>query len=137
MFFCNLFWHFLLLFFFLIGDLPWHKISSIQQYKKSGTPMIIIQILTWHKNIVYKFCIICKSILYVNFFLCSRGEESGGGAYWFTPVHPSVRPSGYRYMVCPAISYSFGATALIFCTMFILIMEVCMSTGFWFSSNIW
>jgi hypothetical protein len=29
-----------------------------------------------------------------------------------------VRPSGYRYMVCPAISsYSFGATALIFCRM--------------------
>ena len=36
-----------------------------------------------------------------------------------------VRPSGYRYMVCPAISsYSFGATALIFCVMFIHIMEV-------------
>jgi hypothetical protein len=50
---------------------------------------------------------------------------------------PSVRPSGYRYMVCPAISfYSFGATALIFCRMFIHIMEVCMSTRFWFSSNI-
>jgi hypothetical protein len=49
----------------------------------------------------------------------------------------SVRPSGYRYMVCPAISsYSFGATALIFCRMFIHIMEVCRSTGFWFSSNI-
>jgi hypothetical protein len=48
-----------------------------------------------------------------------------------------VRPSEYRYMVCPAISsYSFGATALIFCRMFIHIMEVCMSTGFLFSSNI-
>ena len=49
-----------------------------------------------------------------------------------------VRPSGYRYnMVCSAISsYSFGATALIFCMMFIHIMEVCMSTGFWFSWNI-
>ena len=36
-----------------------------------------------------------------------------------------VRSSGYRYMVCPAISsYSFGATALIFCMMFIHIMEV-------------
>jgi hypothetical protein len=34
-------------------------------------------------------------------------------------------------MVCPAISSdSFGATALIFCRMFIHIMEVCMSTGF-------
>jgi hypothetical protein len=57
------------------------------------------------------------------------------------PVHPfvrqSVRLSGYRYMVCPAISsYSFGATALIFFRMFIHIMEVCMSTGFRFSSNI-
>jgi hypothetical protein len=35
-------------------------------------------------------------------------------------------------MVCPAISsYRFGATALIFCRMFMHIMEVCMSTGFW------
>ena len=48
-----------------------------------------------------------------------------------------VRPSGYRYMVCPAIfPYRFGATALIFCLMFMHIMEVCMFTGFWFSSNI-
>jgi hypothetical protein len=40
-------------------------------------------------------------------------------------------------MVCPANSYySFRATALIFCRMFIHIMEVCMSTWFWFSSNI-
>ena len=37
----------------------------------------------------------------------------------------SVHSSRYRYMVCPAISsYSFGATALIFCMMFIHIMEV-------------
>ena len=37
----------------------------------------------------------------------------------------SVRLSGYRYMVCPAISsYSFGATALIFCMVFMHIMEV-------------
>jgi hypothetical protein len=55
------------------------------------------------------------------------------------PVRPfvcsSVRPSGYRYMVCPAISsYSFGATALIFCMMFIHIMVVCMSTGFLWAS---
>ena len=50
---------------------------------------------------------------------------------------PSVCSFGYRYMICPAISfYSFGATALIFCRMFIHIMEVCMSTRFWFSSNI-
>jgi hypothetical protein len=34
-------------------------------------------------------------------------------------------------MVFPAnSSYSFRATALIFCRMFIHIMEVCMSTGF-------
>jgi hypothetical protein len=54
-------------------------------------------------------------------------EELAGQTMFF------VRPSGYtgRYMVCPAISsYSFGATALIFCRMFIHIMEVCMSTGF-------
>ena len=45
-------------------------------------------------------------------------------------VRPSVCHSGYRCMVCSAISsYSFGATALIFCRMFIHIMEVCMSTG--------
>jgi hypothetical protein len=33
-------------------------------------------------------------------------------------------------MVYPANSYSVRATALIFCRMFIHIMEVCMSTGF-------
>ena len=67
--------------------------------------------------------------------LCPSDEESGGGDILIYPL--SVRPSRYRYMVCPAISsYSFGATALIFCRMFIHIMEVCMSTGFWFSSNI-
>jgi hypothetical protein len=59
-------------------------------------------------------------------------KSRGGGGILIYPC-----PSGYRYMVCPAISsYSFGATALIFCRMFIHIMEVCMSTGFWFSSNI-
>ena len=47
-----------------------------------------------------------------------------------------IDPSGYRYMVCPAISsYSFGGTALIFCMMFIHIMEVCMSTWFWWSGG--
>ena len=62
-----------------------------------------------------------------------------GGHINLPPVCPfvcsSVRPSRYRYMVCPAISsYSFGATALIFCMMFIHIMVVCMSTGFWWAS---
>jgi hypothetical protein len=67
--------HFLLFCFFIFfnRDLPWHKtmISSIQQYKKSGTSMIIMQILTWHKRIVhciYKFSVVlgkrlkCKSL---------------------------------------------------------------------------
>jgi hypothetical protein len=48
-----------------------------------------------------------------------------------------VLHEGYWNMVCPAnSSYSFRATALILCRMFIHIMEVYMSTGFWFSSNI-
>jgi hypothetical protein len=39
-------------------------------------------------------------------------------------------------MVCPAIySYSFEAAALIFCRMFINIMKLCMSTGFWWSGG--
>ena len=65
-------------------------------------------------------------------FLCPRDRVGG------ILIYPclSVRPSRYTYMVCPAISYSFRATALIFCRMFIHIMEVCMSTGFWFSWNI-
>ena len=54
--------------------------------------------------------------------LCPRDKESGGILIY--PC-PSVRQSGYRYMVCPAISsYSFGATALIFCWMFIHIISV-------------
>ena len=43
----------------------------------------------------------------------------------------SVHSSHLVCIVCPAnSSYSFRATALIFCRMFIHIMEVCMSTGF-------
>ena len=89
--------------------------------------------------------------------LCLRDEESRGIFIYPCPsvrpsirssfcpfvlpsVRPSIRssvcPSGDRYMVCSTIfSYSFGATALIFCKMFKHIMKVCMSTGFWFSSN--
>jgi hypothetical protein len=64
-------------------------------------------------------------------FLCPRDKVGGGGIL----IYPC--PSGCRYMVCSAISsYSFKATALIFCRMFIHIMEMCMSTGFLFYSNI-
>ena len=55
-----------------------------------------------------------------------------------SPVHPFIRSDIDTWFVrlhCIP-SYSFGATALIFCRMFINIMEVCMSTRFWFSSNI-
>jgi hypothetical protein len=63
------------------------------------------------------------------FFYAPATKSQGGGILIYPCL--SIRPSGYRYMVCPAISsYSFGATALIFCGMFIHIMEVCMSTGF-------
>jgi hypothetical protein len=65
------------------------------------------------------------------FYDCFWGpldEESGDILIY---PYPFVPPFGYRYMVCPNISsYSFGATALIFCRMFIHIMEVGMSTGF-------
>ena len=81
-------------------------------------------------NINYSLC-------HQHFFMPPRRRVGGGGHINLPPVRPFVRPSGYRYMVCPAISsYSFGATALIFFRMFIHIMEVCMSTGCWFSSNI-
>jgi hypothetical protein len=43
--------------------------------------------------------------------------------YWLITVFKICMGNTYS-------SYSFGATALIFCTMFIHIMEVCMSTGF-------
>ena len=50
------------------------------------------------------------------FFMSPRQRDGGISIY---PC-PSVCPSGYRYMVCSAISsYSFRATALIFCRMFI------------------
>ena len=83
------------------------------------------QQIVWHFNFRTRNC----------FFMPPRRRV--GWHINLPPVRTSVRPSGYRYMLCPAISsYSFGATALIFCMMFIHIMEVCMSTGFWFSSNI-
>jgi hypothetical protein len=63
-------------------------------------------------------------------FYAPNSEKSGDILIYPLFVHPFVRPSGYRYMVFPAISYSFGATASIFFRMFIHIMEMCMSTGF-------
>ena len=76
------------------------------------------------------------TVLTVCYFMPPR-RRVGGHINLPLSVRSSVLPSRYRYMVCPAISsYSFGATALIFCRMFIHIMELCMSTGFWFSSNI-
>jgi hypothetical protein len=63
-------------------------------------------------------------------FLCPGNEELGGHINLPLSICSSIRPSGYRYMVCLAISYSFGATALILCRMFLHTMEVCMSTGF-------
>jgi hypothetical protein len=56
----------------------------------------------------------CFALPLFNMFLCTHDEKSGGILIY----RPSVRPSGYRY--------SFGATALIFCRMFIHIMEVCI-----------
>ena len=94
-------------------------------------------------------CVELLTLTVKTFFLCPHDEESGGHINLplsirlsvrpsvHPSVLPSVRPSGYRYMVCQAISsYSFGATALIFCRMFIHIMEMCMSTWFWFPSSI-
>ena len=97
--------------------------------------VILLCCLCW---CVYMFCFVL-SVWFVSSF-CPR--ELGGLLIYPCPsVRPSVRwfvrASGYRYMVCPAVSsYRFGARALIFCRIFIHIMEVYLSTGFWFSSNI-
>ena len=69
----------------------------------------------------------CKTTTHHFHFLCLATK--GILIYPCLSVPPSVRssvcPSGYRYMICLAISsYSYGATALIFCMMFIHIMEV-------------
>ena len=74
-----------------------------------------------------------KSDLMECMFFCPRDEESGCILIYpclsvCLSVRPSVRsfvrPSWYRYMICLAISsFSFGVTALIFCRMFIHIME--------------
>ena len=64
-------------------------------------------------------------------FLCPRDYWSGGGGGILFYPCPSVRSSHLVCIVCPATSsYSFRATALIFCRMFIHIMEMCMFTGF-------
>ena len=76
---------------------------------------------------LHKYFILLTSLL-----ICMPPRRTVGG-HINLPLSVAC-PFGYRYMVCSAISsYSFGATALIFCRMFIHIMEVCMSTGFWFS----
>ena len=90
------------------------------------------------KKKLKKCKMVFQCIVNINVFFMPPRRRVGGHINLPCPsVRLAVRPSGYRYMVCSAISsYSFGATALIFCGMFIHIMEVCMSTGFWLSSNI-
>jgi hypothetical protein len=90
------------------------------------------------KKNLKKCKMVFQCIVNINVFFMPPRRRVGGHINLPCPsVRLAVRPSGYRYMVCSAISsYSFGATALIFCGMFIHIMEVCMSTGFWLSSNI-
>jgi hypothetical protein len=94
-------------------------------------------------SLVLCVCLVDCCLSFCSFY--APETKNRGGHINLSPVRPfvrssvrsSVRPSGNRYMVCPAISfYSFGATALIFCRMFIHIMEVFISTGFLFSSNI-
>jgi hypothetical protein len=94
------------------------------------------------KKKLKKCKMVFQCIVNINVFFMPPRRRVGGHINLPCPsvrlaVRPSVCPSGYRYMVCSAISsYSFGATALIFCGMFIHMLEVCMSTGFWLSSNI-
>jgi cellulose synthase/poly-beta-1,6-N-acetylglucosamine synthase-like glycosyltransferase len=80
--------------------------------------------------------ILCRMFIHIMEVCMSTGFWFSSNILKITGSH-FIRPSRYRYMVCSAnSSYRFRATALIFCRMFIHIMEVCMSTRFWFSSNI-
>ena len=98
--------------------------------------VVFLYLMEFDAQVRY-FKFICQESCFWK-FLCPLQRRVGGILIYPCPsVRLSVCPSGYRYMVYSAISsYSFGATALIFCRMFIHIMEVCMSTGFWLSSNI-
>jgi hypothetical protein len=88
-----------------------------------GKLICLLQVLIFK---IYKFNLYMS---YKNISPNGIGIDKSHGKHINLPL--SVRPSGYIYMVCSAISsYSFEATALIFCRMFIHIMEVCMSTGF-------
>ena len=49
-------------------------------------------------------------------------------AYYFTLVRPDIDTWFVR--LYPPTVYRFGATALMFCMIFIYIMEMCMSTGY-------
>jgi hypothetical protein len=85
--------------------------------------------------------IFCRMFIHINFnwrYACPQDFDFHQifSEWQVVGLSHFVCLSGYRYMVCPAISsYSFGATALIFCMMFIHIMEVWMSTGFWWSGG--
>ena len=89
------------------------KSTKIKQSSFGKHQKLNIHIFTEnHQNIPF-----CGSYaLYYIVFMPPRQRVGGG--------HINLLLSEYRYMVCPAISsYSFGATALIFCMMFIHIME--------------
>jgi hypothetical protein len=114
----------------------WCRLSDLQTKKRITQPQWNL-LFPGTGRLLYLFCL--SQFVYV-MVLSTAWFLVDGSLLIFMPPRQrviliylcsSVCPSGYRYMVCLAISsYSFGTTALIFCRMFINIMEVCMSTWF-------
>ena len=91
---------------------------------------IIVSYIPEFNIILFSYCIQLKYCLssMICTFLCPRDEESGGGHINF-PL--SVCPSGYRYMVCSAISsYSFFHTSCIKGTWFVRLLLQFQSYSF-------
>jgi len=101
------------------------------------TVILLCRLCVW----LYMTCFVLSGCFFLSVVMPPR-QRVEGHINLHLSVRSSVRPLvcptvGYRYMVCPAVfSYRFRAIALIFCRIFIHIMEVCISTGCWFSSNI-
>ena len=132
--------------------MPWKHFLCPRDYWSGGIlfypcpsvrPFVTLKVcIVCPANFSYSFrataLIFCRMFIYIMEVCISTGIDFHQifSKWQVVGLSHFVRLSGYRYMVCLAISsYSFGATALIFCRMFIHIMEVCMSTGFWWSGG--
>ena len=97
-----------------------------------------LSLLSFYFDILFFSCLLCLSKFWFNALFTVVNPCTGTSWKIYFLIHSyetffyAQVGSHINLPLSVRLSYSFGATALIFCRMFKHIMEVCMSTGFWF-----